>query len=421
MNRNTAVRLLSLALLASLTHAHAVNITVDCGSGSGFASCKEDAENWAKKTGNTVTAMQTPNDSSQKLTIFQQQLAAKSADIDVLQIDVVWPGLLGEHLLDLKTYVDPAEIKQHFPSIIRNNTYEGKLVGLPMFTDAGILYYRTDLLKKYGYKSAPKTWADLTAMAKKVQAGERKAGNAKFMGFVFQGKNYEGLTCDALEWVASFGGGQVVEDDGTISINNPKAVNALKTVASWVGTISPAAVVTYGEEDARNVFQAGNALFMRNWPYAYALGQSDGSAVKGKIAVTALPSGPGGTPAATLGGWQLAVSKYSKAPKEAAELASYLASKELQKKRAIEQSMLPTLPSLYDDKEIASKMPFIPDLLDVFNNAVPRPTTPTKSKYNQVSNAFATAVYNVLTKKQTAQTSLKNLETQLVRIKGRNW
>ena len=227
-----------------------------------------------------------------------------------------------------------------------------------------MLYYRTDLLEKYGYKEPPKTWEELAEMAKKIQDGERKAGKPDFQGFVFQGKASESVTCNALEWVYSYGGGVIVEPDKKVTINNPKAIKALETAKSWVGTISPLGVTTYGEEEARNIWQAGNAAFMRNWPYAYALGQDPKSAIAGKFDITVLPKGGAdGKNAACLGGWQLMVSAYSKAPDAAADLVKYLVSSDLQKKHAIDLSLLPTLPALYADADVLAKNPFFKNML----------------------------------------------------------
>lgn len=409
------------ASLAVASQASAVTLTFACDSvGSGYNECKKGADAWAKKTGNTVNVLQVPKETDQRLALYQQQLGAKASDVDVYMVDVVWPGLISQHLMDLKSIVPAAQMKEYFPSMVENNTVNGKLIALPWFTDAGVLYYRTDLLSKYGYKAAPKTWAELQAMAAKVQAGEKKT-NPKFVGFVFQGKNYEGLTCDALEWINSFGGGRIVEPDGKITVNNAKAAAALKTIAGFVGTISPSAVTTYGEEEARQIFQSGNAMFMRNWPYAYDAGQAQGSPIRGKIGVAALPAGPGGKPSATLGGWQLAVNAYSKNQKEAADLVVYLAGREEQKRRAVQASYNPTMPALYKDKDVLKAVPFFGSLYDVFTNAVARPATVTGLKYNQVSDAFATAVYSVLTKKATPEAALKNAENQISRAKGRGW
>jgi trehalose/maltose transport system substrate-binding protein len=177
-------------------------------------------------------------------------------------------------------------------------------------------------LEKYGYKEPPKTWEELRKIAKTIQDGERAAGNVDFCGFVWQGSSYEGLTCDALEWIYSFSGGSIIESDGNVSINNANALKALELAKSWAGTISPRGVTTYKEEESRNIWQSGNAAFLRNWPYCYALGANKESAIAGKFGVTVLPKGGDGEKnAATLGGWQLMVSRYSKNPEVAADLS----------------------------------------------------------------------------------------------------
>ena len=415
------IALVSLsAAIAVSSNASAVTVTLACGAvGQELQMCKEGAARWSKKTGNEVKIFESPNLTNDRLGLYQQQLAAKSSDIDVYQLDVVWPGLLAQHFVDLKGKVPAAEVNAHFKGILDANTVNGKLVALPWFTDAGLLYYRTDLLQKYGYKSAPKTWAELATMAKKIQTGEQKT-NKSFTGYVWQGKNYEGLTCDALEWVVSFGGGTIVDSTGKVTINNPQAAKALDTAASWIKSISPAGVTTYAEEEARGIFQSGNAAFMRNWPYAWALGQSSDSKVKGKIGVAPLPSG-GSRNAATLGGWQLGVSQYSKNQAAAIDLVRYLAGPAEQKIRAIEGAYNPTIQSLYKDKDILAKNPFFGSLYSVFTSAVARPSGPTKSKYNQVSQAFSTAVSDVLNGKSKGQAAVAKLSTDLARIKGRGW
>jgi trehalose/maltose transport system substrate-binding protein len=309
----------------------------------------------------------------------------------------------------------------NFPSIIQSQTVNGKLVALPIFTDAPALYYRKDLLEKYKV-DVPKTWDELTVAAQTIQDGERKDGKGDFWGFVWQGNAYEGLTCNALEWVKSFGGGQIVEPDGTISINNEKAAKAIETAKGWVGTISPGGVLAYQEEEARGVWQTGNAAFMRNWPYAYALGDGADSAVKGLYDVTTLPVGAeGDTSAATLGGWNIAVSKYSKHQDAAISLAVYLAGPEAQKMRAVMETHLPTIQSLYDDPDVAAKAPIIPQWKNVFLNAVPRPSAPTLGKYNEVSSKFWTAVHETLSGNGSAADNLAGLEADLTDLKGDAW
>ncbi len=365
-----------------------------------------------------INALDTPDLATDRLGLYLQFFEAKSSELDIYMIDVIWPGDLAEHFVDLYKYGAKAQASEHFPAIVKNNTVDGKLVGMPWFTDAGLLYYRKDLLEKYGYNNPPATWDELTAMSKKIQDGERKAGNQDFWGYVWQGNAYEGLTCDALEWVYSNGGGTIVSADKKITINNPAAVEAIEMAASWVGTISPAGVTGFGEEDSRAVWQAGNAAFMRNWPYAYGLGNADDSVIKGKFDVVPLPSGKSGHGAAALGGWQLGVSKYSKNPQAAVDFLLWLTGKEEQKFKAIEGSNNPTFKAVYDDPELEQKMPFMIKLYDVFMNAAARPSTATAPKYNETSVAFFTAVHSVLTGEMDAATALEELELDLEDLLG---
>ena len=417
-------RLAAAAALAlgSALSAQAATITISCGSvGQDFEFCKRTTDEWAKKTGHTVKLFTIPNSTTDILALFRQMFAAKSSDLDVINVDVVWPGVIKDHLVDLKKYSKGVEA-EHFPAIVANNTVDGKLLAMPWFTDAGLLFYRKDLLEKYKLQ-APSTWEDLAAAAKIIQDGERKAGMADFQGFVFQGKAYEGLTCDAVEWISSYNGGNIVDASGKITVNNPNAVKALKTAASWIGTIAPTGVLNYAEEEARGVFQGGKAAFMRNWPYAWSLGNGADSPIKGKIGVAPLPKGGAdGKNAATLGGWQLAVSKYSKNPDAAADLVMYMTSKEVQKERAIKGSYNPTIGALYQDKEVLAANPFFGSLYNVFTSAVPRPATATGLKYPEVSSAFWNATHDVLSGKATAEDSLKKLEGKLNQVRrGPKW
>jgi trehalose/maltose transport system substrate-binding protein len=388
--------------------------------GNAVEDFKNIVKPWEEATGNTVTMVPMPASTTDQFGQYRLWLAAGATDIDLYQTDVIWAPQLAEHFVDL-TEAAKDLAPTHFPAIIESQTVNGKLVALPIFTDAPALYYRKDLLDKYG-KTPPKTWAELAETAKFIQDAERAEGKGDLWGFVWQGNAYEGLTCNALEWVKSYGGGQIVEPDGTISINNENAVAALEMAKSWVGTISPDGVLAYQEEEARGVWQTGNAVFMRNWPYAYGLGNGDDSAVKGLFGVTTLPVGKeGDTSAATLGGWNVAVSKYSTKQEAAISLALYLAGPEAQKQRAIIASNLPTIISLYDDADIAAAQPIIPQWKDVFLNAVPRPSAPTLGKYNEVSAKFWSAVHNTLSGNGSAAENLELLEVELTDIKGSGW
>ena len=403
---------------ASTDKKEKIVVTVAAGAvGQELELTKEAAKMYSDKNPDVeVKVLDTPDLAQDRLGLYLQFLEKKSAEVDVYQVDVVWPGDLAEHFVDLYEFGAKDVVGDHFEAIVENNTVNGKLVAIPWFTDAGLLYYRKDLLDKYKLE-VPKTWTDLEKASKVIQDGERKEGNKDFWGYVWQGNSYEGLTCDALEWVASNGGGDIVSKDKKITINNANAIEIVKKAAGWVGTISPKGVTAMGEEDARGIWQSGNAAFMRNWPYCYALSNGDDSKVKDKFGVAPLPKGEKGEKGgATLGGWQLAVSKYSKNQKAAADVALFFASKDVQKMRAVKGSMNPTIKSLYKDEEVLKASPFFGDLYDVFTNAVARPSTATAPNYNQVSTKFFTAVHNVLMGKETAEKAFENLEADLEEI-----
>ena len=368
----------------------------------------------------TIEILQGPESATDRLQQYLQFFEAGSGEVDIYEVDVIWPGDIAEHLVDLGQYEQFANVNdEFFPAIVENNTVDGELVAIPYFTDAGLLYYRTDLLEKYGFDGAPETWTELEEMAQAIQDGERDEGNQDFVGFVWQGNAYEGLTCDALEWVASNGGGEIVSPEGVITVNNEQAIAALEQAASWVGTISPEGVTGFQEEDARSVWQAGNAAFMRNWPYAYGL-TLEGD-VGENFAVAPLPQGDGegARSAATLGGWQLAVSQYSENPDVAADFVAFLTSEEGQLSRALEQSNLPTRPAVYESEELlSSPNAFMAEFLPVFQAAVARPSTATAPNYGQASQLFFTAVHNVLTGEEDAATALELLELDLADLTG---
>ncbi len=406
-------------LMSGIASAATINF-VSGATGNDLAIFQEQVKPWEEKTGNKVNIVPMPSSTTDQFGQYRLWLAAGNSDVDIYQTDVIWAPQLADQFLDLtEAAKDIAPL--HFPSIIESQTVNGKLVAMPLFTDAPALYYRKDLLEKYG-KTPPKTWDEMAAIAEEIQNKEREAGNKDMQGFVFQGNAYEGLTCDALEWVKSNGGGQIVEPDGTISINNEKAAAAIDRVKGWIGKISPEGVLAYQEEESRGVWQVGNAVFMRNWPYAYGLGNGDDSKVKGLFEAIPLPSGgEGGGSAATLGGWNVAVSKYSKNADAAIDLVKFLGSADYQKQNAIKGSKLPTIVSLYDDADIAAAQPIIPRWKDVFLNAVPRPSAPTKVKYNEVSSLFWSAVHDTLSGKGTGAENLELLEAKLTELKGDAW
>ncbi len=360
-----------------------------------------------------IRIFEVPDSTTERLLIYLKKLTDGDPGIDIYQLDVIWPGEMADHFLDLNDYGASQVVAQYFAELIENNTVNGRLVAIPWFTDAGLLYYRTDLLQKYGFTAPPTTWDELENMAKTIQDGEVLQGNENFWGFVWQGNLYEGLTCNALEWVASHGGGTFIDRDGSVTINNPAALRALERAKRWISSISPSAVTGFIEEDARRWWQSGNAAFMRNWPYVYSMAQADDSPVKGKFDVAPLPGEQPGQGVATLGGWQLAVSKYSQHPEVAAEIALFMASADVQKMRAIKGSFNPTIISLYQDADVLAAAPFFGSLYNTFVNAIARPSSQTAPQYSRASEFIFNAVHDVLTGKRDPQAVLDALEVDL--------
>ena len=408
------------ATLIATAGARAAEITLSCGwQELEVTLCEEAAATWSADSGHTVEVIRGPEQSNQRYFEYLDLLGRRDASIDIMQIDVIWPSALADHLVDLSEQVPPATLSEHFAAIVENNTVDGRLVAMPWFTDAGILYYRADLLETYGVE-VPATWPELADAALLIQAGERAKGNDDFWGLVFEGQAYEGLTCNALEWIAANGGGRIIDQDGAVTVNNPAAALALGRAATWVGTVAPPRVTRFVEEDARITFQLGNAAFMRNWPYAWALLNAEDSPLRGKVGVAPLPKGGlKGQHAATLGGWQLAVSKYSANKEAAIDFVLYLTGAAEQKRRAIVGSYAPTIPSLYADSEILAANPFFAELGGVLADAIARPSSLTGGQYPQVSTLFWEAAHNTLIGNGTALANLAWLEDRLELLRSR--
>jgi trehalose/maltose transport system substrate-binding protein len=378
---------------------------------------QQELQQFTQETGIRVSLLPSPDSARQRLVLWRELLGTGASGPDVYGIDVIWPGMLSEYFVDLKPYF-ANDVSLQFPAIASGYIVDSKLVAVAYRVDIGLLYYRTDLLRQYGYPDPPKTWDELQSMAARIQAGERAKGKKQFWGFVWQGAADEGLTCNALEWQAAEGGGRIIEQDKTISVNNPQAIRAWQRAAHWVGSISPPGVVGYREWDSLNVWVAGDAAFMRHWPSAYLDSQAAGSAIRNKFDTALLPSGKAGR-VGTLGGWGLAVSRFSAHPREALELVRYLTRIDVQENRFRLVSQPPTLPELYNLPEALEPNPRLDLLKQAFRaGMVSRPSDVTGNKYQEVTDAYTQAVHSVLTGEKSAPEAAAALENELVRTTG---
>jgi len=350
----------------------------------------------AAHPGVTVVDEALPASTDQQHQYYIINLEGRSQEFDLLSMDVIWIPEFSRAgwIRDLDHLLSEEAKADFFPSAREAATYQGRLHAMPWFMDAGLLYYRRDLLEKYGF-GPPKTWEELVVTSKAILEQE---ADPKLMGFVWQGKQYEGLICNVLEFIWSRGGGVI--QDGTVILDSPAAREALQFMRDLVTDfrVSPPLVTTADEEATRRIFGDGHAIFMRNWPYAWNLLQAEGSRMRGRVGVMPLPAFAGHAPAATLGGWHLGINRYSRHPREAEALAYYLTSPEVQQWFAIRSGYPPTRMGVYRDQELAAAQPFLSDLFEVFLTARPRPVTPYYLMFSQIMQPeFSAAVTGIKT------------------------
>jgi len=361
-----------------------------------------DAYNKSNKDGVHVTWRNGPSGTGDILTIYDNTLRARSGNIDVMSIDVVYPAEFASNgwTVPLDSRWPASDRANYLPGPIKSCTYNGQVVAAPLRTDLGVLYYRKDIIS-----TPPATFEQLTSMAKS------NASKAKY-GYVWQGSQYEGLVCDFSEVLQGYGGTVLDPNDSKkVTVNSPAGVQALTEMVSWVGTISPTSITTFTEEPCRQAFQNGDAIFMRNWPYAYSLGNAAGSKVAGKFDITSMPYGGSGTVGhSCVGGWNMAINAFSKNPDASWSFIKYMLGADAQKQLAIKGSLTPSLKSVYDDADVKSKQPLFTKLAPILQNSLPRPVSPV---YPDLSNIIQTNVHQALTKSITPAAALSNLQSQL--------
>jgi trehalose/maltose transport system substrate-binding protein len=351
----------------------------------------------------------------QRLAMYKQLFKERSPQPDICQVDIIWPGMIGDDLLDLTPYF--RDELQAFPEeLLKSFTVHGRLVAMPLFVDSGVLYYRSDLLHRYGFKNAPGTWDELERMAQVIQRGERRK-DPNFWGYLWQGGATEALTCNALEWQASEGGGHILEPNGTPSVCNPQAIRALDRAVSWIGKISPPGVTTHTEDDSINLYSAGHAAFMRNWSSFYGTVHALSCPVRKQTAVALLPAGRDSRGRA-LGGIAVGVSKYSEHRNEAIAAVRDLVSEASQITRVMEGGSAPTRLALQQRPDLMRQTAFHGPVLtgQILNGLVARPSVTAGSAYDEVSKAYYSAVHSALAKQFPASVALATLQLELARI-----
>ncbi len=317
-----------------------------------------------------------PHSSTQFHDLLTQKLKNRDTELDVFFMDVIWPAEFASAgwALPLDRFFPTAEQDKFLKAPIEANHYRGQIFGVPVFIDAGVLYYRKDLLQKYSL-SQPRSWPELVEQAKTILAREQ---DPQLVGFSGQFKQYEGLICNMMEYIVSNNGSLWDAKRLVSTLDQPAAREAVRFVRDKIiGEISNRGVLAYEEPESLALFTQGRAIFHRNWPYAWNFANDPAqSRIAGKVGMMPLPGFPGGKGASTLGGWQLGVSRFSTKPDLAWRLVAFMSSKEIQKRIALFTGRGPTRLALYDDPELSAKIPQIKSLLETFKQAVPRPITP---------------------------------------------
>jgi multiple sugar transport system substrate-binding protein len=313
-----------------------------------------------------------PASTDEQHQFYAVNLDSRSRDFDVLALDVIWVPEFARAgwLRDLTPLFLPGEQEAFFPGPVRAVTYQSRFYAVPWYIDAGVLYVRTDLLRKH-QRRVPRTWQELVETAQ-VIAGKEPG----LYGYVWQGRQYEGLVCNALEFIWSNGGEVLKGEQPTIDgARNREALGFMRDLIAKYG-VTPPLVTTAIEEPTRQLFGSGKVLFMRNWPYAWNIFNSSNSPVRGKVGLAPLPAFPGHEPVSTLGGWQLGVNAFSLHPEAGEQLVRFLTSPAAQKELARTVGYKPTRKDLYKDEDLLREQPDLALLYTIFLQARPRPVTP---------------------------------------------
>jgi multiple sugar transport system substrate-binding protein len=330
----------------------------------------------ARQPGVKVVREVGPHSSTEFHDLVTQKLRNRDPQMDVFFMDVIWPGEFAAAgwALPLDEFFTPARQQEFLTAPIEANRYQGRIYGVPLFVDAGMLYFRKDLLAKYQL-APPRTWPQLVEQAKRVLARER---DPYLTGYSAQFKQYEGLICNMMEFIMSNGAALWGEQNLKSALGGDQAKQAVRFVRDQIiRTISHRGVLAYQEPESLALFTQGKALFHRNWPYAWEVANDpERSKVAGQVGMMPLPSFAGHKSVATLGGWQLGISRYSRQRRLAWQFVEHMTSRDAQKQIALATGRGPARAALYQDAEVLAKHPHFRARYETFILAQPRPRTP---------------------------------------------
>jgi multiple sugar transport system substrate-binding protein len=340
-----------------------------------------------------------PSDSNQVEDLYTSSFLLGNSPYDLVYMDIVWTPKFAAAgwLTDITERISTAELEPYLEEDIAGGTYEDKLYRLPFRSDAGMLYYRQDLLEQAGYKP-PETFDELLEISQDLQ----KQGLADW-GYIWQGKQYEGLAAMFVEILHGSGGFWVDPDTLEVGLDKPEAINAVQFLRTAIAKkISPPGVTNYEEEEARLIFENGKTVFMRNWPYVYSLALA--SDIAGKYSIKPMVHAVGKTSGACLGGWGLGISTSTKHPEETWEVIKFLSSEESQREFILETGFVPSRTALFNDPAIVAKYNYYPKLLEVVRSSALRPPI---AQYAQASDILQRYLSAVITNEMTPEKAMQ--------------
>ncbi|AFY66694.1 ABC transporter substrate-binding protein [Geitlerinema sp. PCC 7407] len=375
---------------------------------SQWSSLIEDFE--AENPNIRISIIEGPNATDAISDLYTSSFLLGDSPYDLVYMDIVWVPKYAAAgwLLPLSDRVTDEDLNDYLEADLEGGRYDGELYRIPFRTDAGMLYYRRDLLEEAGFEP-PETFDDLMRISKALQ----NAGEATW-GFVWQGNQYEGLVADYVEILEGYGGFWIDPDTREIGLDQPAAIASVEFLLSTIREgISPPGVTTYQEEETLRLFQNGSTVFLRNWPYVWPEVNREDSPIAGKVALKAMVHAPGENSGACKGGWGFGIAKSSRHPDEAWKVVEFFSRAESQKQFVLENGYVPSRKSLFRDADILAKYSYYDELIDVVEQSVLRPPI---GQYDQASDILQRYLSSALTGIQTPEQAMRAAAAETRRL-----
>ena len=381
----------------------------------------QDMANWKpflqefqdKNSDIRLNLIEGPFDTNLQENLYTSAFLLGDSPYDILNMDIVWVPKFAAAgwLTDLTNRLPKEQLAKFVRGNVEGGKYQDKLYRIPTTSDAGVLYYRTDLLEKAGVQP-PETFEQMVDIATNLQ----KQGDARW-GYLWQGKQYEGVSAMFVEMLEGFGGFWTNPDTLEVGLDRPEAIKAVDFLRSLIAKgISPPGVTTYGEEETRLLFQNGGAVFVRNWPYLWKLTNASDSKVEGRVGIKAMIHAEGQTGGSCLGGWGLAMSTTTRHPEEAWRVIQYMASEETMKRFVLATGLIPSYQTLFKDSDILAKFPHFPQLLEAVQKPALRPPI---AQYAQASDVLQRYLSAAFTGRISSEDAMKAAARETRNILGR--